>query len=72
MSRWSHAVCGECWFLLANAENWGIPVVLGVDTFRVPIRVKGSGLEPCCFCTNDTVLGIYVREDPAKVDCDHD
>lgn len=57
MSRWTHAICLQCW----DEKN----------PDRIPHRVVG-GLEimdECCFCGKATAAGIYVRVDPVSLRC---
>ena len=55
MSKWTHAICNECW----NARN----------PEREPYRVTEAEEEKCCFCGLETLSGIYTREDPSKTLC---
>lgn len=58
MSKWNHSVCEACWFD-ANPD-------------RIPVRVPDSDRRLCCLCGKPTISGIYVRHDPAKLNCHHD
>jgi hypothetical protein len=56
MSRWTHSICVECWI----ARNPG----------RKPVRViTEEKPQPCCFCGDSHVSGIYVRHDPEELIC---
>ena len=55
MSRWSHAICDNCWVE-------GNPV-------EYPVRLVQPVRERCCFCGDETESGIYVREDPKTAPC---
>lgn len=57
MSRWNHAICGECWLLKHPDEP------------RWPAVVVGAEAQTCCYCGRETVLGIFVRDDPAATPC---
>jgi hypothetical protein len=61
---WTHAICGECWIQTKWPDENG--------EFRGPVRVMDAPKETCCFCGRKTRVGIYVREDPAKLACTHD
>jgi hypothetical protein len=50
---WTQASCEGCW----NTRHPG----------RTPHVLLNPDLERCCYCGDDTVSGIYVREDPNKV-----
>lgn len=56
-SKWTHAICDECW---KKREPDREP-----HRFVPEARV----LEGCCFCLEPTRSGIYVREDPALTKC---
>jgi len=49
--EWTHAICDKCWEKLRPQQE--------------PARVGMIGLEPCCFCGNGTIAGIYVQWNPA-------
>jgi len=59
MSQWTHSICNDCW-----KEK---------EPNRIPHRLIEAGVsnrnEVCCFCGNLTQSGIYVREDPKKLQC---
>ena len=59
MSKWTHAVCRQCW----SERNPG----------REPVRVSEAYLdekaEPCCFCGRPQQSGIFVRAAPDQVMC---
>lgn len=55
LSPWTHRLCDECWRKRAGA--------------REPVRVTGSKPSPCCQCGAVDASGIYVREDPARMQC---
>lgn len=50
MSQWTHPICESCWAAL----NPG----------REPFAMGNPEPEWCCYCGDQTVAGIYVREDP--------
>lgn len=54
MSRehtWNHAICWDCW----RVKN--------PDREPVRLRPEHAHQETCCYCGQDTLSGIYVRED---------
>lgn len=51
-------MCGACWYE-QNRDG-------------EPVRVKNDSPQVCCFCGNRTSAGIYVRHDPAELECKHD
>lgn len=55
MSKWTHAICTDCW----EEQNGD----------RTPVTTKGLGMEICCFCGEKTSAGIYTRKDPEKTKC---
>jgi len=57
MSRWTHAVCDDCW----NR----------VQPDREPHRFVEDArqIEVCCYCAEFTLSGIYQRQDPSLVGC---
>lgn len=60
MNGWTHPMCGKCWYLCSRAEE--------------PTRVKEVNPDPvpiCCFCGAFTKQGIFVRADPALLECKH-
>lgn len=59
MSRWQHNMCLACW----RRRNGG----------RVPVQVVDADREheTCCFCGGLATHGIYIRWDPAELNCDH-
>ncbi len=63
-SKWTHAICTACWEWRCNE--------LG-EKGRPACMIKDAPTETCCWCGRETGLGMYVREDPAKVTyCDHE
>lgn len=58
MGDWTHSICVTCW-----AQR---------EPDRVPHQVRGAPSEPCCFCGARTEAGIYVRENPERLKCNHD
>jgi hypothetical protein len=50
---WTHPICDECW----TKRNPG----------RMPCRGLLVDVEKCCYCGKETKSGIYIREDPTKV-----
>lgn len=67
MAEWNHRMCGECW--LEKEFKW-LPD--GGIEFRAPVMIKDATPGPCCFCTNISRLGIYVRKDPKEMKCEHE
>lgn len=66
---WTHRICADCYIDKAVTES----------EFVEPTRVVPDATpaqERCCFCSNFIVNvgkhgGIYVRHDPALLDCEH-
>lgn len=50
MSRWTHAVCDDCYEEL--------------EPGRTPTRMVEAELEVCCSCGDLTASGIFYRADP--------
>lgn len=61
MSRWTHPMCEACWIDLRL-----VPVEGGFQISK-PHRLTDPPLENCCRCGRPTIVGIYVREDPAAM-----
>lgn len=57
MSAWMHSCCVSCWnaFRLVPKQD--------ADT------VTTSAPEVCCWCGEVTTAGIFLRGDPATMDC---
>jgi hypothetical protein len=56
MSKWTHAICVECW----DKQQPG----------REPVTVLNGTEQTCCFCGQPTKAGIYIREDPKGMRCE--
>ena len=54
-SAWTHPICQPCW-------DRNFPG-------REPIIVTFTDPELCCFCREREAEGIYVRHDPAELEC---
>ncbi len=57
---WTHLMCEHCWFKLYPIDE--------------PVRCRlepNYKLESCCFCGRNTKPEIYVRRDPAELNCKH-
>ena len=59
MSSWSHTICDDCW----NVRHPNRQAVKG--------RFYEVEPELCCFCGRPTTSRIYVRHDPAVLECRH-
>jgi hypothetical protein len=61
---WNNPVCEACW--IDGNSTWDGDKLLDV---RVPISVIASEreIEQCALCGSPTIVGIYVRRDPATV-----
>lgn len=55
---WTHPMCDVCYF--ARYPEWK------------PIRMREPDMEWCCWCNDLTDSGIYMRADPAEVQCVYD
>lgn len=69
---WTHPICERCWIEresvweeLANGTEQLVEV-------RKPSTLRITTIEECCFCKQITIMGIYVRHDPKKLQCNHD
>lgn len=61
---WTHPQCEQCWI----ERNTYLDPQRGV-TVRIPHRVLvDPKVEQCAWCGQETIAGIYVREDPANVE----
>jgi hypothetical protein len=56
VSRWTHAICQDCWDE-QSPDRPAVRAVLGED-------------ELCCWCSEETSSGIYLRANPASLDCE--
>jgi hypothetical protein len=58
MSRWTHAICDDCWDVY--------------DPGHLSPRQDHGDDQTCCYCGTSTRSGLYVRADPAMVfHCQH-
>jgi hypothetical protein len=57
MSRWTHAVCDDCW----KTEH--------PDQSPYRFTMTARFTEKCCYCGNSTDSGIYIRTPPDTVGC---
>ena len=60
--EWRHHCCDDCWPKVA-VEVCGHPFA------PEPFRLKEPEIETCCWCHGPTTSGIYVRADPAELQC---
>lgn len=58
MSKWTHAICDNCWSETEQALNG-----------RQPVRVLNHDVVKCCFCGDDTKGGIFIRYAPEETLC---
>lgn len=66
MSGWSQPCCERCW--IENNTSWELgPDGIDQQTIRQPTRITDPQLELCCHCGYETIVGIYIRIDPATV-----
>lgn len=54
-SPWNHSVCNDCW----DEMHPGRPACRLIDPLE----------ERCCFCGATHKSGIYVRKNPADMEC---
>lgn len=60
VSRFTHAVCERCWIARnTNAD----------DSIRVPTRLTEPEARICCYCAHVTIIGVFVRDNPANTMC---
>lgn len=63
-------MCGDCWFV-KNPPKYD--KATGDTSFKLPVQFKSeeesNDTKYCCFCGNKTQLHIFVRHDPAKIEC---
>lgn len=57
VSNWNHSICDDCWY----AKN----------PDRDPVAIIDAEVETCCFCGEEHVSGINIRQDPKTLDCEH-
>ena len=74
MSNWNHAICEVCW--LDREGEWKDignidHTVMALVSVRRPVRLTEPDLTECCFCSSPTISGIFVRQDPATLECAH-
>ena len=68
--EWTHRICADCY----------IAKTIDDQEFVAPARMNPDitpAEEPCCFCGVTIISavqygGIYIRHDPAKLECNHD
>lgn len=61
-TSWTHSICDGCWNARPESKSGRAPVP----------RVDGVKPERCCYCGGMTSAGIYIRQDPAQLECTHD
>jgi hypothetical protein len=52
----------------ARRKGWPDDVLV-LKVIQEPIRLLTFELVPCCFCTQPTFIGVYVRHDPRELAC---
>jgi len=57
MASWTSPICERCW----------IDQNSSADGIRRPTRMVDPEVERCAFCGNLTIMGIFVRVNPATV-----
>ena len=58
MGKWTHPICYGCYG--------------AIYPDREPVRMRNDDTQECCFCSAPTGEGIYIRYDPALLNCQHD
>lgn len=54
-SPWTHTICEDCW----NEKN----------PERTATKMEAGASEKCCYCSEYTRSGIYIRDDPNTLRC---
>lgn len=57
MANWNQPQCERCW----------IGRHTGPDGIRAPVRTTNTQVETCAYCGLITIMGVYVRDNPAAV-----
>lgn len=68
MSRWDQPICERDW--INRESTWqDAGGVVRLVSIRRPVLIKQefADVERCSFCSEPTIFGAFVREDPAKV-----
>ena len=60
---WDSPCCEACWIDAVGVQR----IDEGTTRIRVPLMLKDSGMHTCAFCGELTIVGIFVRRDPATV-----
>ena len=64
---WTHPQCEQCWIEHNSYYEPARGVVVRVPHRMIDPDPDKAKVEQCAWCGNETVVGIYVREDPANV-----
>lgn len=63
---WTQPICEKDWIAQNSTWNEDNTEMTGV---KIPVRVTNiDTVETCAWCGDPTIMGIYVREDPTKVE----
>lgn len=65
---WTHLICDDCW----DKKNPDLAAVTADVGFRSLEPAEFGKPTLCCFCSEPTRSGIYVRHDQAELSCSHD
>lgn len=71
MAEWNQPKCERCW--IEHEGRWDTDEAEGItylSSVRIPFRLTdpdGPRVEQCAWCGQPTIVGIYVRADPATV-----
>ena len=61
MSQWNHPMCRGCWVLHRSVPQPDGSVVVA-EPYKVDLHYRAE--LSCCWCTNTTEEGIFVRDHP--------
>ena len=61
--NWTHAICERCWI---DGRHLGEAAVGTAVTQPVQTAWEHREVEVCCYCFQPTIMGIYVRGNPAE------
>ena len=62
MSRWNQPICERDW--IERNSTWDGDRLVSL---RMPVRLTEPEVERCSYCGGPTILGAFVRDDPANV-----
>lgn len=74
MAEWTHRSCEHCYIgkqvEQSDPNDQWVEIKIPVLLSQQHVAEEGPGY--CCFCGQPTVIGLFVRHDPERLDCSHE